>query len=109
MSVVQAGLHKPIDRRAQFPSDLDLSPYVRSCLKRLPKTHGLDILDLPSGFGRHSLFLAAQGNRVVAADIDEYGLSQSLATWRNVKKRRGEMSAVLLDARHPLPFLPASF
>lgn len=102
-------MKKIIDRRAQFPSDLDLSPYVRRCLKRLPQMQGLDVLDIPSGFGRHSLFLAAQGNRVIAADINGHRLAQSFASWRKLRSRRGRLHPVLVDAEQPLPFPRDSF
>lgn len=98
-----------LDRRARFPTDLDLSPYVRSCLRRLPKTYGLDVLDVPSGFGRHSLFLAAQGNRVVAADIDQHRLDQSMASWRTLMPTQGNFQPVLVDAEQSLPFSRDAF
>ncbi|WP_352698570.1 class I SAM-dependent methyltransferase [Mesorhizobium sp. M0152] len=98
-----------LDRRARFPTDLDLSPYVRSCLRRLPKTSGLDVLDIPSGFGRHSLFLAAQDNQVVAADIDQHRLDQSLASWRTLMPRQGNLRPVLVDAEQSLPFSREAF
>lgn len=98
-----------LDRRARFPTALDLSPYVRSCLRRLPKLSELDILDVPSGFGRHSLFLAAQGNRVVAADIDQHRLDQSMASWQATMPCRGTLKPVLVDAEQSLPFSREAF
>ncbi|WP_352835116.1 class I SAM-dependent methyltransferase [Mesorhizobium sp. M0296] len=98
-----------LDRRARFPTDLDLSPYVRGCLRRLPNVSELDVLDIPSGFGRHSLFLAAQGNRVVAADIDQHRLDQSMASWRALARRHGNLRSVLVDAEQSLPFSREAF
>ncbi|WP_352477750.1 class I SAM-dependent methyltransferase [Mesorhizobium sp. M0045] len=75
----------------------------------MPKPYGLDVLDVPSGFGRHSLFLAAQGNQVVAADIDQHRLDQLMASWRTLMPGQGNLQAVLVDAEQSLPFSREAF
>lgn len=69
----------------------------------------MDVLDLPSGFGRHSLFLAAQGGRVTAADIDRNRLAHSVATWQASATQVGELYPVCVNAELPLPFQRESF
>jgi SAM-dependent methyltransferase len=64
-------------------------------------------LDIPSGEGRHSRFLASQGFQVVSADLDMKALL------RGAPARRGAKSAMLgsvrLDATKSLPFPPDTF
>ncbi|WP_409079585.1 class I SAM-dependent methyltransferase [Rhizobium sp. NLR12b] len=98
-----------VDRRARFPSELDLSPYVRRCLKRIPTISALDVLDLPSGFGRHSLYLADKGNRVVAGDIDQQRLDQCLASWQMRAALSGNLTTIQVDVERSLPFSAQSF
>jgi SAM-dependent methyltransferase len=64
-------------------------------------------LDIPSGTGRHSRLLAAEGYRVVAADLDYDLLKRACTT-----ESGGHVSAigsVRLDATRALPFKPSTF
>lgn len=85
-----------------------ISPFVAREFGRIPVTAGSLILDLPCGEGRHSLWLAANGFRVVAADID----ASRVATLRNLLDRSDLSSKVLTvvaDAERPLPFADQMF
>ncbi|HEY2816714.1 MAG TPA: class I SAM-dependent methyltransferase [Casimicrobiaceae bacterium] len=49
------------------------SPWIERYVHLIPK--GARVLDLAAGSGRHALFFAARGNRVVAVDRDESSLA----------------------------------
>jgi SAM-dependent methyltransferase len=58
------------------------------------------ILDVPAGYGRHALALAALGHQVVAADLEPDGLKHA---------RGPDCLPVVLDATRDLPFPPSTF
>ncbi len=95
--------------QATFPDDRAISPYTRSCLPRIRKNHALDVLDIPSGFGRHSLFLAGLGHRVVSVDVDEKRLVHAAVIWDHEQRTSGTLAHVVADARHDLPFPADAF
>lgn len=61
------------------------APFLVQQLHRLPKGHALDVA---SGIGRHSLFLASHGYTIDAVDHDTSALSQ-LATTAQARKYTG--------------------
>jgi SAM-dependent methyltransferase len=64
-------------------------------------------LDIPSGEGRHSRFLASQGYRVISADLDIKALLRGASASRRPK--RSVIACVRLDATKPLPFWSDTF
>src|SRR5713101_1292539 len=82
----------------------DASPWVRSALHKLgPLPTGV-ALDIPCGRGRHTRMLAELGFLVVAADLDEQALRETMAN----APPKGAIIPVRLDAQRPLPFRPCS-
>lgn len=69
---------------------------MSNLVKFLNLTPTDSILDLPCGRGRHSLFLNAQGHRVVGADISE----QSIAHARHFENQ--DLRFMIHDMRDPL-------
>ena len=70
--------------------------FMSNLLKYLNLTATDTILDLPCGKGRHSLFLNAQGHRVVGADISE----NSIAHARHFENQN--LRFMIHDMRDPL-------
>ena len=66
------------------------------------------ILDLPSGTGRHALWLADKGYDVTAIDIDEGRIRQCRATSRAYPER-GSIQYVVGNANGGVPFALATF
>lgn len=67
----------------------------------------LSVLDVPCGFGRHSVWLARAGHKVMSADIDEKRiLTFQPALFAEVAEAS---DAVVLDATEPLLFKQQSF
>ena len=72
------------------------------------KWHGEDrvkLLDLGCGLGRHSIFFDAQGFKVTAIDLSEYGVKH-LREWQ--KKNGTDFRTVVGDMKH-LPFADNAF
>ena len=70
--------------------------FMSNLLKFLSLSANDTILDLPCGRGRHSLFLNAQGHRVVGADISE----NSIAHARHFENQ--SLRFMIHDMRDPL-------
>lgn len=85
-----------------------ISPFVARQFSRMTLPAGSLVLDLPCGEGRHSLWLADNGFRVVAVDIDP----RRVAALQSLLNRSGRASRVLAcvaDAEMPLPFVDQMF
>lgn len=67
----------------------------------------LDVLDIPCGFGRHSLWLASLGHRVTGIDISTERIDQARSSAQ--AQALPHMEFRVDDAERPLPFEPASF
>jgi malonyl-CoA O-methyltransferase len=61
--------------------------------------HGLSVLDLGCGTGRHALWLAASGASVTAVDFSEGMLAEARR-----KPGAGSVRWLVHDLHHPLPF-----
>ncbi len=85
-----------------------ISPFVRQCVGQidLPK-NGL-VLDIPCGFGRHSLWLAQQGYCVVAADLDAPRVNATQIE-HSQQNRAGWIGCLVADCESELPFCEAIF
>ena len=72
--------------------------------KLLGDIHGLEILDLGCGTGRHSIRMAGAGARITALDFSSRMLAEA-------RKKAGESDVrfQLHDLSQPLPFPPESF
>jgi SAM-dependent methyltransferase len=86
---------------------LGVSPFVVRAIDSLRLTSPQQILDLPCGHGRHSLWLAKQGYAVTAADIDP-------ALVEEVEVRLSKLPViqhhcVVVDATKALPFSRNAF
>jgi malonyl-CoA O-methyltransferase len=66
--------------------------------------HGLTVLDLGCGTGRHALWLAARGARVTAVDF-----SDGMLTAARSKPGADAVHFVVHDLHTPLPFADAAF
>jgi SAM-dependent methyltransferase len=64
-------------------------------------------LDIPSGEGRHSRFLASQGFQVVSADLDMKALLRGASASRG--PNMATITSVRLDATKSLPFPSGTF
>ena len=83
------------------------SAFFRICVEQLGN-HGKFALDVPSGPGRHALYLAKLGWLVVAADIDHQSLRRLQISQADSPAAQ-YVSLVQLDATRQLPFHPNSF
>lgn len=82
------------------------SPFVARAILALELPVPSTILDIPCGFGRHTLWFADLGHQVVAADIDP----QRVAHVRSaLAEATHPGKTVVLDARSRLPFEDAAF
>lgn len=70
----------------------------------LGDVHGLDILDLGCGTGRHSIRMASAGARVTALDFSSEMLAQA-----RKKTGEGDLHFQLHDLSQPLPFRAENF
>lgn len=87
------------------PFDLSPSSFFLSAFEKYCPLADLTLaLDLPCGFGRHSLYLSQKGYEVVCADYD-------LDVFRNrwFDLNHYELIPVLLNAKEDLPFKSESF
>jgi len=85
----------------------DISPYVRTSLRKLALPEPQWALDLACGTGRHSLSLASLGYSVTCADISADYL---LALQRRAPRAFGtRLHPVQMDATKTLPFLDEAF
>jgi SAM-dependent methyltransferase len=85
--------------------DGEFSKFVVAAIRSIP-CQGL-ALDIPSGEGRHSRFLASQGFHVISADLDMKALLQGASVNRDENQTR--IIPVRLNATKPLPFPPNTF
>jgi SAM-dependent methyltransferase len=86
--------------------DGDSSKFVVAAIESIPGKGRL-ALDIPSGEGRHSRFLASRGFQVVSADLDLKALLRGVSASRGPNPSK--IAPVRLDATKPLPFPPATF
>ncbi len=77
-------------------------------LQRFEAESAHEILELGSGQGRDTVFLAAAGMVVTALDYAEEGLAQIIAT-ATAAGVGNHVTAVTADVRDPLPLPDASF
>jgi SAM-dependent methyltransferase len=90
--------------------EAEISPFIRNAIRYLKLDEPLNVLDIPSGFGRHSLYFASIGHRVVSGDLDCKRLDFALNRWNNFNTTRlGVIMPVLLNAEAELPFEIAVF
>ena len=89
-------------------SEESVSPFARKCLQRIALPKKARILDLPCGFGRHSVWLAQMGHSITAVDIDA---ARVVATRKAVGALSGAHSVRCMeaDAEEPLPLRANSF
>jgi SAM-dependent methyltransferase len=82
----------------------DQGEYSRFVVDAIRSTHfnGRLALDIPSGEGRHSRFLADQGFQVISADLDMDALLRGASVSLGLKK--STIASVCLDATKSLPF-----
>jgi malonyl-CoA O-methyltransferase len=76
-------------------------PYVRDAIG---PPHGLDVLDLGCGTGRHSVWLARAGARVTAVDFSPEMLSRA-----RQKVGRADVRLIEHDLQEPLPLSRHAF
>jgi SAM-dependent methyltransferase len=83
--------------------------YSEFVVEAIQSIHGRGqlALDIPSGEGRHSRFLAGQGFQVVSADLDMKALLRGASASRG--RKRSAIACVRLDATKPLPFSSDTF
>lgn len=86
---------------------MEASPFVRTVVRAALAKSSLDVLDIPCGFGRHTLFLAQLGHRVTGVDIDAACIKR--ATDSSVTHRLDYANFLVGDANEALPFQHASF
>jgi SAM-dependent methyltransferase len=86
--------------------DYHSSKFVVAAIESIPGKGRL-ALDIPSGEGRHSRFLASRGFQVVAADLDLKALLRGVSASCGLNPSM--IVPVCLDATKPLPFPPATF
>jgi SAM-dependent methyltransferase len=80
------------------PVDYAPSKFVLDSLNRIDVAPNSNALDIPCGFGRHSILLAAKQFNVYSADYDTHALSDD---WH---KRSKNIYPIRLDAKRDLPF-----
>lgn len=80
------------------PWDDTPSRFIVDAIEKYPPVKRLPVLDLPCGFGRHSIFLAKRGYKVVCADHD-HGVFDD--RWHQGNQ---SLLPVILDGRTMLPF-----
>jgi SAM-dependent methyltransferase len=84
------------------------STYVATCLSMIDLAKGSAVLDMPAGYGRHSLVLAEAGHAVIAADIDADRLAAVADTYDRAALK-GTIECVVADGTQALPFKPRTF
>lgn len=85
-----------------------LSPFVVRCLARIGLARGSEVLDIPCGFGRHAIWLARNGYRVTAGDLDAERV-RAVQSDRLSLARDTNLYCLVLDAEADLPFSNSSF
>lgn len=86
------------------PVDQSPSVFVVIALEKFCRTSDLTlVLDLPCGFGRHSLHLSQMNYQVVCADYDPDVFADR---WFDASH---ELTPILLNAKKELPFKSESF
>ncbi len=96
-------IHVPMQLRAPRPRAgvQATSPFVRRCLGEIGRgapNFGVAV-DVPCGYGRHSLLLASNGYDVVSIDIDERVLKET----KSVMQQPGRIHFVIADFDVGLP------
>ena len=82
--------------------DLIPSSFVTECLATMKLPSAATAIDIPCGYGRHSVLLASLGYEVFCADYDFEALS-------NIRSGYGKrMHPIHLDAKKDLPFKDGS-
>lgn len=77
------------------------SPFARVCLRQIGFSKGGHVLDVPCGFGRHSVWLASMGHKITAIDIDPERVAatrKAIAELSNARSAR----CIVADAEKPL-------
>lgn len=84
----------------------EYSKFVVEAIRSIDCRDGF-ALDIPSGEGRHSRFLASHGFQVISADLDMKALLHAASLSGGPKKPT--ITSVCLDATKSLPFLAGTF
>jgi SAM-dependent methyltransferase len=95
-------IHPPAALRSLVPS-----PYVRDCLKHLPRQSNGLAGDFGTGYGRHAHLLSSLGYTVLAFDLDPRAL-QTLRTRIGRKTKcqaQGHIYPVVADVNADLPLM----
>lgn len=87
---------------------MDQSSFVAKSVLQAALAPASRVLDAPSGFGRHALWLAGIGHHVTALDIDGDRIKQCQAATGDAPAS-GSIQCVVANALGPLPFAPATF
>ena len=85
-----------------------ISPFVERCFDQLAVQRQALILDMPCGFGRHAIWLAAKGFCVIAMDIDPKRTAAT-ALLRPREIRPGSVDCLVADAEADLPYRESIF
>lgn len=98
-------------RLALFSSDelrsRGVSPLVAKAFRNSDIPTDALILDLPCGYGRHSIWLADLGYRVLAADIDAARILSFTSLSESMPENHCQ--GMVLDANSPLPLPRGTF
>jgi len=82
------------------------SAFVRYAFEKIGNVRALDILDIPVGTGRNSLWLAGLGHRLTIADIDRHLVFD---TQSRMAENNLSCALSVVDARGELPFQNDAF
>jgi SAM-dependent methyltransferase len=85
-----------------------ISPFVRTSLGRIALPRNALVLDMPCGFGRHAIWLAQQGYRVIAADLDEERVEATRLT-HSTQSHPAPLNCVIADCEGDFPFFGSIF
>src|SRR5689334_18609587 len=86
----------------------ETSPFARQCLRRVELPPGSNVIDVPCGLGRHSVWLATLGHKVTALDIDAHRVETTEKRLRELSGRHS-FRCQISDAERSLPVEECSF
>ena len=90
----------------QLPEN-SVSPFARQCLSRIALPKRARVLDVPCGFGRHSVWLTRMGHAITAVDVEPTRVD---AAEKALSELPGKHSyrCIPADAEKPLPLEPGT-